>query len=82
MPVKRELRGRSAYHPGSRRRGAYRRHGARLRRWIFWVSLAGILAVLVYAWWAHRHQPARSKLEDLERMQELFKDRTHADRAR
>ena len=80
--MKRDLRGRSVYHPGSRRRGEYRRHGAKLRKWMFWLSFVGLVAVLFYAWWAHTRQPARSKLQDLERMQNMLKDRPNQDRAR
>lgn len=78
--VKRELLGRSDYHPNFRRRGQYRRHGTKLRRWILWLSVIGLVAVLIYAWREHTKGPAQSKLQDLERMQDLLKDRSHKDR--
>ncbi|MBP7274906.1 MAG: hypothetical protein KBA51_01740 [Kiritimatiellae bacterium] len=69
--MKRVLRGSSAYHPGTRPRVVYRHRHARLKAWVFWISVAGLSGVLVYAWWAHRHNPSKVLPLDERRLDEL-----------
>ena len=44
---KRVLSGRSAYRRGQKVR-EYRRHGWRMRRFVFWFSVIGLAGVLIY----------------------------------
>ena len=70
-PVKRVLRGHSAYHPGARSRVGYRHRHDRMKAWIFWICLLGLTGVLVFAWMANRRHPTRSSLLDRRRLDEL-----------